>query len=131
LFAIRPLADDGILTESQGAAGTAHGQPVATILVVEDQYVGAFLHSLLTQRNYEVVLASRRAAQAMLRENQARFDVLITNKPLDFTATPDLPLLYLSSSPVPEAIEGFRRALMLSKPFQPGALFERLNELLS
>ena len=125
------LADDKILTDSPGAIGTVHGPPVATVLVVEDPYVSAFLRSLLVQRNYEVVFAGFSDARDMLLTGRARIDVLVTNSPLEFTGTPGVPLLYLAANPDLSAIRGFTRALALTKPFHPRELLDCVARLLS
>jgi hypothetical protein len=66
----------------------------------------------------------------MLRDGRAGFDLLITNKPLEFAARPDMPILYLAATPELDAIRGFRRALTLAKPFHPRDLFECIQQLL-
>jgi hypothetical protein len=93
--------------------------------------VSLFLRSLLVPRNYEVILASQRVARTMLLEGTGSLDLLITNSPREFAAMPDMPLLYLSASPEPEAIQGFARASYLAKPFHPRDLFESIRRLLS
>jgi hypothetical protein len=125
------LLDDRILTEPPDATDTSSGGSVARILVVEDQFVGAFLRSLLKSRKYDVVLATAAGARVILQADPACVDLLMTNTPLEFTFFPELPLLYLAANPVPEAIEGFTRALALSKPFHPRDLFDCIRRLLA
>ena len=125
------MLDDEGLTNSVHETDTLRGPSAARILVVEDQFVGAFLRSLLAPRNYEVAFASPSVARLILQEDPGSVDVLITNAPLQFTKTPDVALLYLSSNPVPEAIQSFAHARPLTKPFHPRELFECLRELLS
>ena len=93
--------------------------------------MSAFLRSLLAQRNYEVTIATAGVARTMLRDNRTSIDVLITNVPLEFTGTPDVPLLYLAANPLPEAIRGFERVLFLVKPFHPRDLLDCIRKLLA
>ena len=109
---------------ASGKSGTA------TILVVEAAYVSDFLRTLLVRRGYAVVCASPHTACELLRSQPTNVDVLITNNPREFADFPDVPLLYMAACPDPAAIDGFRRSLKLTKPFQPRQLFDCLNQLL-
>jgi len=112
----------------QGARDTLQGGP--RILVVEDQSVSDFLRSLLSHQGFQVTCANLTVARELLRKDRNKVDVLITNRPLEFTATPDVPVLYLSACPDSQAIKAFSRATFLAKPFEPRTLLECLRRLL-
>ena len=117
------------MTLSPQAAGAAlQGGP--RILVVEDQSVSDFLRSLLSHQGFQVTCANLTVARELLRKDRNKVDVLITNRPLEFTATLDVPVLYLAACPDPRALTNFRRATFLAKPFDPRTLLECLRRLL-
>jgi hypothetical protein len=66
----------------------------------------------------------------MLRQGTESVALVITNKPLEFVTTPDVPILYVAACPDPDVIRGFGRALSLSKPFHPRDLIECLRTLI-
>jgi DNA-binding response OmpR family regulator len=112
-----------------GSADRAESGPLATVVVVEEQFVSEFLRSVLSKRGYRVICTNSNRARAMLRQGPEPATVLITNKPLEFVATPEVPILYVAACPDPEVIRGFGRALALSKPFHPRDLLECLRKL--
>ena len=112
-----------------GSAEISEGGVLTTVLVVEEQFVSEFLRSVLSKRGYRVICANCHRAKVMLRQGPEPVTVLITNKPLEFVSTPEVPILYVAACPDPEVIRGFGRALALSKPFHPRDLLECLRKL--
>jgi len=103
-----------------------------TIIVVEDPFVGNFMRVILERRRYHVVSTNRQDALMLLRSPAPEVSLLITNSPhwfVDFGAR--IPLLYTAACPDPQMVEGWRRCLSLSKPFQAEDLIKSVEALLS
>jgi DNA-binding response OmpR family regulator len=118
-----------VYNSAPGSAEISESGVLTTVLVVEEQFVSEFLRSVLSKRGYRVVCAGFERAKSILRQGPEPVDLVITNKPLEFVATPDVPILYVAACPDPEMIRGFGRALALSKPFHPRDLLECLRRL--
>jgi hypothetical protein len=92
--------------------------------------VSDFLRSVLTKCGYRVICTNFERAKIMLRQGKESIALVITNKPLEFVTTPDVPILYVAACPDPDMIRGFGRALSLAKPFHPRDLVECLRKLI-
>lgn len=98
--------------------------------MVEDQSVSDFIRSLLSHQGFQVTCANLAVARELLRQDHPKVDALITNRPLAFIDTAEVPVLYLAACPDPQSIKAFRRATFLAKPFEPRVLLECLRRLL-
>ena len=85
---------------------------------------------MLTQRGYRVICAGAKPARTLLEADRASVQLLITNKPLEFAAFSDLPVVYLAASPDPAALVPFVYCRALAKPFHPRRLMECVAQLL-
>jgi DNA-binding response OmpR family regulator len=118
-----------VCNSAPASADISGGGVLTTVLVVEEQFVSEFLRSVLSKRGYRVICTSFDRAKSLLRQGPGPVQVVITNKPLEFVSTPDVPILYVAACPDPEMIRGFGRALSLAKPFHPRDLLECLQKL--
>jgi hypothetical protein len=119
----------GVYNSERGSAD-APEHVLATVLIVEEQFVSDFLRSVLTKCGYRVICTNFDHARCILCEDTESIALIITNKPLEFASTPDVPLLYVAACPDPDVIRGFLRALYLAKPFHPRDLLDCMQKLI-
>jgi hypothetical protein len=97
------------------------------IIVIEDLFIRKFLRCALARVGFRTVEMDAPAARDFVRDG-AHVKALITNKPevcVDWAS--EIPLVYTTSCPDPDAMRGFTRGLVLQKPFHAHQLVEALE----
>lgn len=99
------------------------------ILVVEDPFIRRYVQRILDRENRQTLQAEAQHGVAMLAARDPEISLVITNNPKAFAASPDIPLIYVATSPDPSLIAGFRYCRVLKKPFLPEDLLEAVHAL--
>ena len=103
---------------------------MGTVVVVEDPLVSKLVRAVLQRHGYEVKLADRNEAAALLATPESNIDALVTNQPADFLEYSDrIPLLYLTSAPDFTLEAAFRACRVVTKPFAPEDLARAVGAL--
>ncbi len=102
------------------------------IAIAEDSYICSFLRRLLQRAGYQSLNLQSPGELTAMRAEGRQIDALITNSPREYRAVAsDIPLIYTSSSPDPDATRGFNHFLILKKPFQPAELISACHEVIA
>jgi len=100
------------------------------IIVIEDAFIRKFLHCALERAGFRAVEMEALAAADFVRSGGAPVKALITNKPeVCVQWASGIPLVYTTSCPGPDAMQGFTRGRVLQKPFHAHQLLDALNEV--
>jgi len=103
---------------------------MGTVLVVEDPLVSKLVKSVLQRHGYEVKMAARAEAAALLEQPDSDIGILLTNSPAIFLEFCErVPLLYLTSSPDMLLESAFNWCRVVIKPFVPEDLVRAVSEL--
>lgn len=100
------------------------------ILITEDAWICKFLCTALARAGYRTVELDAPRAVNLIHKGELPVRALITNTPAAFRAVAgQIPLVYTTSCPDPEATQGFGQCLVLQKPFHAGQLLQALDEV--
>jgi hypothetical protein len=100
------------------------------VVIVEDPFIRSFLRTLLTRAGHRTVELSPQQGVDLVGSGKVHVKALITNTPELFRSVAgELPLIYTTSNPDPDATQGFAQCHVLRKPFQAGQLLDALNEV--
>lgn len=102
-----------------------------TIAVVENNSIGRLAAVILQQHGFSPTVLGVAEAAGIIRARKQDIAALVTNSPwlfLEFSA--DLPLVYLSSTPMPDMEAAFRACRIVQKPFKPVDLVKAVRELI-
>lgn len=141
-----PVARAPLPTPEEPAPAAQHAGGHETILIAEDDPdVLAVTARVLASRGYQVITADDGdRALELAREFQGAIHLLVTDVLMPGMHGPELaeritseyrgiPVLYISGYPRPEISSGVLEgdALLLKKPFTPGALLEKVRQALN
>jgi len=100
------------------------------VLIIEDAFIRKFLRCALARAGFRPLELEAPVAADFLRSGGAPVKALITNKPQACVEwASQIPLVYTTSCPDPDATRGFTRIRVLQKPFDAHQLLEAVNEV--
>jgi len=100
------------------------------IVIVEDPFITKFLHSALSRAGESAISLSPKSAMEFMDAAKTPVRALITNTPQMFRPhAGQFPLIYTSSCPVPEAVDGFPVNRTVRKPFHAAQVLDAIHEV--